>query len=275
MTRTTSVKLEKWPAIARLVTAARTKKPNARTQALELPDGRRAWLKVAESAQSNAWHHLQSFFARCCDNPLLLPSVATNGVQSLHGEAKRIRKLASCGFPVPAIVAEGMDWLVLEDSGLPSTSVLRDAKIPYQQRLTQLLEISSLLAKMHTCGCWHGRPALKDILCDDQIITLCDFEEDVALHLSPVQCQVRDVLIYGHSLYRVFCRFDIEMAELGLNRYWELAPSRVKNTLLEKISAMDVLLNFDVFLSKYLGGDARAAFLSLRHFNRLQRTKVV
>jgi hypothetical protein len=261
--------------LAVLVATARAECPDKRTLPISLPDGGGAWLKVAQSAEVNRWHRLQLFLARLCNNPFLLPTVASQGASSLLGEARRIRKLAGSGFPVPIIIAEGADWLLLADSGYPATTVLRDETHSRQSRKKQLQSISELLAKMHQQGCWHGRPALKDVLCRDDKVTLCDFEEDVGAHLSQLQCQVRDALIYGHSLFRVFCRTDPEMARYGLKVYWNLAPLSVKNAIAEKVASMDVFLGLDVLLGKHLGGDALAVFMSFRYFNQLQRPLVV
>jgi len=261
--------------LAGLVAEARAKYPDQRTLPIELPDGCRVWLKVAQPARINRWHRLQSWIARLCDNPFLLPTVAEQAEVSLKGEARRIRKLAQCGFPVPLILAEGADWLLLLDSGMPATTVLRDESHPRNIRLAQLQAISMLLAKMHQCGCWHGRPALKDVLCHKAEVTLCDFEEDVGANLSPLQCQVRDALIYGHSLFRVFNRTDPEMARQGLFAYWQSAPPSVKNAAAEKIESMDALLSVDVYFGRYLGGDAAAIFSSMRHFYTLSPSVVV
>ncbi len=106
-------------------------------------------------------------------------------------------------------------------------------------------------------------------------MTLCDFEEDVGANLTPLQCQVRDALIYGHSLFRVFHRTDPEMALQGLNAYWQAAPPSVKNATTDKVQSMDALLSVDVFLGRYLGGDALAIFSSMRHFYTLSPSVVV
>lgn len=258
-----------------LVATARAHAAHRRTLPLTLPDGKRAWLKLALDAEVNNWHRLQSLLARLCQNPFLLPTVAAEGVASLKGEIRRVRKLAACGFPVPHILATGEDWLLLADSGLPSITVLRSEDYPREQRLQQLQAIALLMAHMHQRGCWHGRPALKDFLCKKQTVTLCDFEEDVRLHLSKLECLVRDALIFGHSLFRVFARTDLEMARYGLAVYWQAAPASVKNAILDKVAAMDVLMGFDVFFGKYLGGDAKAMFLCLREFNEMAPSKVI
>lgn len=108
--------------------------------------------------------------------------------------------LANAGVPVPEIVAEGDDFIVTDDRGSTLSTLLLEQAENQVTRLKAFEAAGAELAKMHTKGLSHGRPAIKDMCWDGAGISFLDFER-----FSPARNTERghmqDLIIFIHSIY--------------------------------------------------------------------------
>ncbi|TVL52386.1 serine/threonine protein phosphatase [Shewanella algae] len=146
-------------------------------------EGKKYWLKQAET--------LQGAMRMLKPNPQL----------ALEKEKQTLEHLASRSAPVPRIVQSDKGYFVVEDAGVTVKDWLA-LKSQDQQGMQQILNDSAAaLAGLHSMGLAHGRPALRDISWQQGQVTFIDFEANQKGKDMLMQ-QIRDLLVYIHSLYR-------------------------------------------------------------------------
>ncbi|ABE55477.1 conserved hypothetical protein [Shewanella denitrificans OS217] len=145
--------------------------------------GKGYWLKQAE--------HLQGAMRLVKDNPYV----------SIQKEIHLLTQLNAQGAAVPMLMDSGADYLVLEDAGKTLKQWLTSHETTQDQLQIILNDASRALAKLHTMSLAHGRPALRDISWQAGDVKFIDFEANQAKQSLCMQ-QIRDLLIYIHSLYR-------------------------------------------------------------------------
>ena len=221
------------------------------------------WIKQSQIAHLRIWHWLGAVVAILSRNPLLKPTVATGGPEALKAEASRLRKLAALGVSVPQIVAEGEDWIMLNDIGSPLTGWIRDPEVSREDKRTIVKQASEQLALLHSQGLWHGRPALRDMAYDGQSFGFLDFEEDPGCILTPAQCMMRDALLYFHSLHR-YLADDRAMILEAIESYRKLAPDSTWSNTLSFAKQVWLIYGLLALLHRYLGKDAKYAYKTLK-----------
>lgn len=100
--------------------------------------------------------------------------------------------------PVPQLVAEGPEFLVLPDCGFDLRQLLEreeDASNCHQM----LLDASVMLAEFHKLGFAHGRPSPKDMCQVDGRMLLLDFERYKNGNNTPVG-QARDLVVFAFNV---------------------------------------------------------------------------
>ncbi|GIU46636.1 phosphotransferase [Shewanella algidipiscicola] len=153
-------------------------------------------------------------------------------LQSFQLEISALQSLAAKGAPVPELVSFGDDYFVVADAGMPVNGLLADSDDP-QQKLQILKDSAKGLAQLHQAGFAHGRPALRDICWQDGKITFIDFEANQQ-DKNMARQQVRDLLVYIHSLYR-YLGADHQLIDPALAYYrqcggetcWRYAQKRL------------------------------------------------
>ncbi|MEE2025669.1 lipopolysaccharide kinase InaA family protein [Alkalimonas mucilaginosa] len=227
-------------------------------------EGQTVWVKRAEYHASPRWRWLASCIARISNNPLYIPTQAPAGVVAIQEEAKRLQHLSDLGVPVPKLIAAEADWIALADAGPSLKQWLLSPDCSEQEKSTILLAAAKALADLHQAGRWHGRPALRDMAWDGERICFLDFEEDPAKVLTNEQCQIRDVLVFIHGLYR-YLPADSGLITQAILCYKTHAPQHIWQQSVQLVDRMWVLYRLVHLLSPIAGKDVRQAYFMLRY----------
>ncbi|WP_153914349.1 phosphotransferase [Shewanella sp. TC10] len=146
-------------------------------------DGKRYWLKQVEQLEG-AMRFLKA-----------------NSAKALTKETQVLKQLDTEGAPVPKVVANGEGYLVVEDAGRTVREWLDRDDIESSKLQGILNDSSQALAHLHQMQLAHGRPALRDISWRSGEVKFIDFEANQQKG-TVVDLQIRDLLVYVHSLYR-------------------------------------------------------------------------
>ncbi len=225
-------------------------------------EGRKVWVKRAEFVQPR-WSWVGKLLSRFNKNPLFIPTQAAAGPEAIVDEAKRLRYLSALDVPVPELIAAEDDWLALADAGPSLKSWLLAAATSDSEKKQLLLAAAEALAALHQSGRWHGRPALRDMAWDGKQIRFLDFEEDPGRVMTPAQCQVRDLLVFVHGLYRYLPANSPIIADT-IARYKQLAPMAVWQQSVQLVDNMWLLYRLTQLLAPVAGKDVRQAYYALR-----------
>ncbi|MBO9433525.1 hypothetical protein J7394_04880 [Ruegeria sp. R13_0] len=120
--------------------------------------GDRFWLKRVERFAPHLW------LVKGC------PQAAFARDRTSH------RYLWNKGVPVPRILAEGSDFIAVEDAGLSLTRFCGDRSRELVSKQTACRAAGRALARLHALDLAHGRPAFRDMCWDGQQIRFIDFE---------------------------------------------------------------------------------------------------
>jgi tRNA A-37 threonylcarbamoyl transferase component Bud32 len=144
-------------------------------------EGKRYWLKQVEKLIG----------------PMRL--LKQNASEALNKEINVLTQLARQGAPVPAIADVGEGYMVIEDAG----KTIKDLLVNPQDMNWHFIlnDAAVALAQLHSMQLAHGRPALRDISWQDGKVKFFDFEAHQQ-GKSILSQQVRDLLVFIHSLYR-------------------------------------------------------------------------
>lgn len=100
------------------------------------------------------------------------------------------------GAPVPDIVAETPDRVILADHGAPMHRMLASGAADGNL----MRKTGAALAGLHALGLAHGRPSLRDICWDGTELTFLDLEAGAKLKATP-RDQARDLYLLIHSCF--------------------------------------------------------------------------
>lgn len=118
--------------------------------------------------------------------------------KAFERERLAYREMNAAQAPVPQVVAEGADFLVLPDCGLDLRRLLeREADLARRTRM--LVDASLMLAEFHKLGFAHGRPSPKDMCQVDGRMLLLDFERYKHANNTPVG-QARDLVVFAFNV---------------------------------------------------------------------------
>ncbi|MDA9155823.1 hypothetical protein N9N95_02570 [Methylophilaceae bacterium] len=158
----------------------------------------------------------QMYWLKQKEPPSLIKSLLMkNASKSLVKEKTVLKKLSKQGVLVPEVINFGEDYLVLSDVGDAIINIIEKRHAYYPNNHPKfhvngtpskekiLTKASIALAKLHKIGYAHGRPSIKDICLKNNKIYFIDFEEN-QLDKNINKQQMRDLLIFIHSLYRFF-----------------------------------------------------------------------
>ncbi|MFN6925487.1 MAG: serine/threonine protein phosphatase [Tabrizicola sp.] len=132
--------------------------PLRRVRRLDLPDGRRFWLKRVERLSG------------------LLRLQKGDPGKAFAAEREGLRVLDAAGLPVAGIVAEGPGWMLMPDAGPTLPEVVADAARDDAARLAAFRQAGRALGDLHWAGQVHGRPAVRDICWDGRTARFIDLE---------------------------------------------------------------------------------------------------
>jgi tRNA A-37 threonylcarbamoyl transferase component Bud32 len=132
--------------------------PPRRVRRLDLPDGRRFWLKRVERLAGRL--RLQK----------------GDPGRAFEVEREGLHALAKAGLPVAGVAAEGPDWVLMPDAGPILPEVIEDAGRDAAEKLRACAEAGRALGRLHWAGMAHGRPAVRDICWDGRAARFIDLE---------------------------------------------------------------------------------------------------
>lgn len=117
-------------------------------------------------------------------------------------ERAALHRLQAAGVPVPVIVAEGVDYFAITDSGTSLKRLLLGLHGPSLEHLDAYQAAGRQLALMHKQHLSHGRPSVKDICWKDGHITFLDFERFHDKRNTP-KGHMQDLVMMVFSAYAV------------------------------------------------------------------------
>jgi tRNA A-37 threonylcarbamoyl transferase component Bud32 len=120
--------------------------------------------------------------------------------RALEREGWLLRGMSARGAPVPPVLAQGPDHLVLADCGRVLTDLVEEGHDAVSQA-DLMQSVGEALARMHLLGCTHGRPYVRDILvAANGSITFTDMERGARID-APGRFQIRDLALLVLSIY--------------------------------------------------------------------------
>lgn len=171
------------------------------TTALATPTGK-VWVKTLEPSRRRFYRLLLAGLGRALPFPILRPSKAGKGGDTLLRQAEQIDRFARAGLPVPRVHFADRDFLVMSDEGITLEQPVKSVRAREASELNDgdlhkaLMEISAVLAQVHGAGLVHGRPKIRDFAWRDKRATLLDLEERPAEVMPLATAQARDVFLW-------------------------------------------------------------------------------
>lgn len=132
--------------------------PPRRVRRLDLPDGRRFWLKRVERLSG------------------LMRLQKGDPERAFAAERAGLQALADAGLPVTEVTLEGPGWMLMPDAGPVLPQVVADATRTEADKLTAFSRAGRALGLLHWAGLVHGRPAARDICWDGEEARFIDLE---------------------------------------------------------------------------------------------------
>ena len=191
------------PDLDAALTRALTEPPR-RVRRLDLPDGRRFWLKRVERLAGRL--RLQK----------------GDPAKAFAAEREGLHALAAAGLPVAGVAAEGPDWVLMPDAGPVLPEVLEDPGRAEAEKLRASAEAGRALGLLHWAGMAHGRPAVRDICWDGAAARFIDLERFRRASRGGFW-QAADVVMLAQTAYTLWPE-DGRWLDRVLAAYAESAP---------------------------------------------------
>jgi tRNA A-37 threonylcarbamoyl transferase component Bud32 len=200
------------------------------------------WLKVAGEEKTNLIRRFSLQLAKCPNLQLFKVNSVLTAVERLQLEIRHTQFMYNLALPVSEIALAGRDYLLTRDAG----SML--AKLPLESASLHkvLLKTFAELARIHQAHCYHGRPALRDILLNnEQQLTFIDLEESGID--GNAMLMARDVFLLLMDINRL-AQISAEQQQVYVQHWRERAPEAAVQALpqvyrlLNKLSGLARLL---------------------------------
>ncbi|MBM3521848.1 MAG: hypothetical protein FJX57_02730 [Alphaproteobacteria bacterium] len=170
-----------------------------RTFGVALPS-RRVWIKRGRSGPNPVVHALHRAVAVLLVLPVLRPPRVVAGAAGLLDEARRLRRLARDGWPVPEVADVDSRRLVLADNG--DSVADRLPGLDPAERATLLREAMAALLRLHAARAWHAAGQVRNFTIRAEGIGFIDFEDDIESAMDLPARQARDVALFLMSAAR-------------------------------------------------------------------------
>lgn len=191
------------PALKQAVKAALSG-PRKRVRPVDLPDGRRFWLKRVERLSGR------------------LRVQKGDPAKAFAAEREGLRALAAVGLPVAGVAAEGPDWVLMPDAGPVLPEVVRDPGRSEAETLRAFAEAGRALGRLHWAGMAHGRPAVRDVCWDGREARFIDLERFRRAKRAGFW-QAADVVMFAQTAVTLWPE-DGRWLDAALVAYAESAP---------------------------------------------------
>ena len=178
--------------------------PFRRVRLVELPDGRRFWLKRVERLSGRM--RLQK----------------GDPARAFAAEREGLRALAGAGLPVAGVLLEGPGWMLMPDAGPVLPEVVADPSRDEAGKLAALARAGRALGLLHWAGMVHGRPAVRDICWDGQEARFIDLERFRPARRGGLW-QAADVVMFTQTAFTRWPE-DTRWPEAALASYAENSP---------------------------------------------------
>jgi tRNA A-37 threonylcarbamoyl transferase component Bud32 len=178
--------------------------PPERVRRLDLPDGRRFWLKRVERLSGRL--RLQK----------------GDPDRAFAAEREGLRVAASAGLPVAGVAAEGPDWVLMPDVGPILPVVVGDPRRGEAEKLRAFAAAGQALGRLHWAGMAHGRPAVRDVCWDGREARFIDLERFRRAGRSGVW-QAADVVMFAQTAFTQWPE-DVRWLDAALEAYAANAP---------------------------------------------------
>jgi tRNA A-37 threonylcarbamoyl transferase component Bud32 len=176
--------------------------PRRRVRLLELPDGRRFWLKRVERLQG------------------VLRLQKGDPERAFQAERDGLKALADAGLPVAVIAEEGPGWMLMPDAGPVLPMVVADPQRSEAEKLQAFAMAGKALGQLHWAGLVHGRPAVRDICWDGQEARFIDLERFRHDRRGGMR-QAADVVMFAQTAFTQWPDdprwLDAALASYGVN----------------------------------------------------------
>lgn len=206
-----------------LAPEARPDLPRWRVAPLDAPVGR-VWLKTVEPPTKVGWTKALSVLAKILPVPILRPSLAGKGGDTLLKQVEQAEVLRRAGFNPANVLYGSRELLVVEDGGVNLETLVHDLEkhgaaagdMDRTAIRSVLLQVTAILARLHARGLAHGRPKMRDFAWKragtvgdgrpaDGKITILDLEERPWEVMPMAAAQARDVFLWLTDL----CGFPV------------------------------------------------------------------
>ncbi len=197
------------------------------------------WIKICGEDKYNAIRKFSSWLAQFKLTQFMKTSAIYTPQDRLSKEIEVMSCLAEKGVAVPELVEADSHFYVTTDAG-KMLNKLTPEEVP-----TNLSEqVFSLFATLHGHDVVHGRPAMRDMLLnEDGSLTLIDFEESTVGH-NP-QLMARDIFLLLMDLCRL-SSITVEDKLRGLALWRE----QVTEEAWQELKRMGKILNYFTFVAK-------------------------
>lgn len=226
---------------------------------LQTPGGK-VWVKSVEPP-TKVWRRtILAGLGRIFPVPILRPSKAGKGGDTLLLQADQAEKLRAAGLKTATIHYADKDFLVLADAGVNIQYAVRDlekmpvarANIDRPAARAILLQITGVIAEMHRKGFAHGRPKMRDFAWQgdgaDGTVTILDLEERPWEVMSMSAAQARDIYLWLVDL----CSYPVprETASAAMQIFDETMSGETRTELRKLRRLLSVLAFFVRLLTR-------------------------
>ncbi|MEQ9695843.1 lipopolysaccharide kinase InaA family protein [Shimia sp. SDUM112013] len=154
-----------------------------------------------------------------------------NADRAFERERAALKTLSAAGLPVAGIVAEGPDFFVTPDSGVPLSRLLAQGTLSEDARQRIIVEAARGLAQFHTKGVSHGHPRIKDVCWNAAEDAVCFIDlERFDAHTNTPKGHARDIVVFFYSLIHA----GVAPAKLDAAKQAYLAQDTAENWELAK-----------------------------------------
>lgn len=174
---------------------------------LDTPIGK-VWIKSVESPTKNWRRKILAGLGHILPLPILRPSKAGKGGDTLSHQAEQAEKLRAAGLNTATVHFASYDFLILSDAGETIVRAVRDlenmpvadTKLDEEFVRSILLQTTGVLCEMHRKGFAHGRPKMRDFAWAgegaERVVTVLDLEERPWDVMPIATAQARDIYLW-------------------------------------------------------------------------------
>jgi tRNA A-37 threonylcarbamoyl transferase component Bud32 len=178
--------------------------PALRVRRLDLPDGRRFWLKRVERLSGR------------------LRVQKGDPERAFAAEREGLLALGAAGVPVAGVVAEGPGWVLMPDAGPVLPEMVADPGRSDMEKLRAFAAAGRALGRLHWAGMAHGRPAVRDVCWDGAEARFIDLERFRRAGRAGYW-QAADVVMFAQTAFTLWPE-DARWLEAALEDYAVSAP---------------------------------------------------